>query len=77
MIERQKRIAEPLTRIGVNKNIARILVYLSEVRSEISKKIMNNTNLGQSQLSLTMKELKERGWIVEREIRVRKRGEDH
>ncbi|MFP3908255.1 MAG: ArsR family transcriptional regulator [Archaeoglobaceae archaeon] len=70
----EERIVELLSGAGLNKNIARIVVFLSKAGEAISSEIERTTDLRQPEVSLAMKELKGWGWIKERELKKKGKG---
>jgi len=71
---REERMAELLTRAGMNKNVARAVVYLSKVKEAVSREIEIGANLRQPEVSLAMKELRERGWVKMRKLKRKGKG---
>ena len=71
---REERMAELLIRAGMNKNVARAVVYLSKVKEAVSREIEIGANLRQPEVSLAMKELRERGWVKMRELKRKGKG---
>ncbi len=69
-----EKLVELLSEAGLNKNIARVVVYLSKVGEAVSREIEREANLRQPEVSLAMKELKKMGWIKEREIKKKGKG---
>jgi len=69
-----EKLVELLSEAGLNKNIARVVVYLSKVGEAVSREIEREANLRQPEVSLAMKELKNLGWIKEREIKKKGKG---
>ena len=74
MTEKDERLIELLSEAGLNKNIARVVVYLSKVGEAVSRDIERAANLRQPEVSIAMKELKETGWIKDREIKKKGKG---
>ncbi len=74
MESKDERIVELLADAGLNKNIARVIVYLSKAGEAVSREIEREANLRQPEVSLAMKELKNLGWIKEREIKKKGKG---
>ena len=69
-----EKLVELLSEAGLNKNIARVVVYLSKAGEAVSREIEREANLRQPEVSLAMKELKNLGWIKEREIKKKGKG---
>lgn len=64
----EERVVELISKLGLNKNIAKVIVFLSSVGEAPSKEIEIAADLRQPQVSLIMKELRELGWVKEREL---------
>ena len=62
-------IVEVLIRAGLGKNPAKVVAYLLRVRRAMAREIEIGADLRQSEVSMAMKELRRRGWIVEREVK--------
>jgi len=69
-----EKLVELLSEAGLNKNIAKVIVYLSKAGEAVSREIEREANLRQPEVSLAMKELKNLGWIKEREIKKKGKG---
>jgi len=54
-----------LCNIGLKRNLAKALVYLSNVNESVSRNIELGAGLRQPEVSIAMRELRERGWIEE------------
>ncbi len=64
--KKNEEIAEALMSLGMSRPIARILSYLKLVDEATTIDIERGTGLRQPEVSIAMKELKERDWINER-----------
>ncbi len=65
--EKDEEIADALISLGMSRPVARTLAYLQNVDETTSAEIEKSTGLHQPEVSIAMKELKELGWINERE----------
>jgi len=74
LTEQDEKIVQLLAEAGLNKNIARVIVFLSKVGEAVSRDIERAANLRQPEVSLAMKELKEWGWIKEKELKKKGKG---
>ncbi|MET1125065.1 MAG: ArsR family transcriptional regulator [Archaeoglobaceae archaeon] len=74
LTEVDEKIVNLLTEAGMNRNIAKVVVFLSKVDEAISREIERAANLRQPEVSLAMKELKELGWVKERELKKKGKG---
>jgi predicted transcriptional regulator len=68
MISRDERMVKLLSEAGLNKNIAKIVVFLAKAKESLSRDIEIGADLRQPQVSLAMKELRKLGWINERKL---------
>lgn len=74
LTEREEKVVKLLSETGLNKNIAKVAVFLSKAGEAISRDIERAANLRQPEVSLVMKELKEWGWVKERELKKKGKG---
>jgi len=65
--EKDEEIADALIAIGMSRNIARTLSYLQNVDEATSVELERVVRLHQPEVSIAMKQLKDRDWINERE----------
>jgi predicted transcriptional regulator len=65
--EKDEEIADALMDIGMSRNIARTLSYLHNVDEATSVELERVVRLHQPEVSIAMKQLKDRDWINERE----------
>ncbi|MFA4861890.1 ArsR family transcriptional regulator [Methanoregula sp.] len=70
----EEEIIQLLTKIGIPRNGARILVYFSERTRACSHDIEYGTGLRQPEVSIALKYLAKRGWVKSREIVSEKKG---
>ncbi len=71
---KDEKIAEALISIGMSRPVARTLSYLQHTKETTSVELERGARLRQPEVSLSMKLLKERGWITEREEKMRGKG---
>ncbi|MEM0089274.1 MAG: ArsR family transcriptional regulator [Archaeoglobaceae archaeon] len=74
LTESDEKVINLLTEAGLNRNIARVVVFLSKAGEAVSRDIERAANLRQPEVSLAMKELKEWGWVKERELKKKGKG---
>lgn len=72
--DKEERIVKLLSETGLNRNIAKVVVFLSKVGEAISRDIERAANLRQPEVSLAMKELKDWEWVKERELKKKGKG---
>jgi predicted transcriptional regulator len=65
--EKDEEIADALISLGMSRNVARILSYLHSSNEVTSMELERGTELRQPEVSIAMKQLKERDWINERD----------
>lgn len=65
--EKGEEIVDALISLGMNRYVARTLSYLQFVAEATSIELEKGAGLHQPEVSIAMKELKELGWINERE----------
>jgi predicted transcriptional regulator len=63
-----RKIVRLLSKLGLEKNIAKVIVFLAEVKEATSREIDLAADLRQPEVSSVMRELRELGWIAEREL---------
>ncbi len=60
------------TKLGMPKNLAKTLLYVSQVDECKSAEVERGANLRQPDVSIAMQELRERGWIDMQSLRKKK-----
>jgi predicted transcriptional regulator len=75
--EKDEEIADALISLGMSRNVARILSYLQNKNEVTSVKLERESGLHQPEVSIAMRELKERGWINEQEEKKPGKGRPH
>jgi predicted transcriptional regulator len=65
--EKGEEIADVLTSLGLSRPIAKTLSYLKDLKEATSVELERVAGLHQPEVSIAMKDLKERDWISERE----------
>ncbi len=65
--EKNEEIADVLISLGMGRPIARVLSYLKNGNDVTSVELERGTGLRQPEVSIAMRELKQHGWINERE----------
>jgi predicted transcriptional regulator len=55
--------------LGLNRNVASVVIYLIEAEEGSSKNIEMATDLRQPEVSIATKTLREMGWITERDVK--------
>ncbi len=63
--QNEEIVANLLCNIGLKRNLAKALVYLANVDESVSRSIELGAGLRQPEVSIAMRELRERGWTEE------------
>ncbi len=72
--KKQNELVERLINAGIQKNIARTLVFVGSREETKSRDIENATDLRQPEVSIAMQELRGRGWVTKRDIKKEGKG---
>ncbi|OPZ42523.1 MAG: hypothetical protein BWY93_01789 [Euryarchaeota archaeon ADurb.BinA087] len=70
----EEELADLLIKIGLKRNVARVLVYLSHNSEATSRDIERGTDLRQPEVSLAMAAMIEQDWVENREIKAENKG---
>ena len=65
--ENDEEIADALKSLGMSRNAALTLAYMQNTNSATSIELERSTRLRQPEVSIAIKQLKERDWLNERE----------
>ena len=65
--EKEEEIADTLVSLGLGRLVSMTLAYMQNTKSATSIELEQSARLRQPEVSIATKELKERGWITERE----------
>jgi len=65
--EKDEEIADALKSLGMSRNAALTLAYMQNTNSATSLDLERSTRLRQPEVSIAIKQLKERDWLNERE----------
>jgi predicted transcriptional regulator len=65
--EKDEEIADALISLGMRRSAARTLAYMQNTNSATSLELERSTRLPQPEVSIAMKQLKERDWVNEQE----------
>ena len=65
--EKEEEIADALISLGMRKNAATTLAYMQNTKTATSIELEQSARLRQPEVSIAMRELKERDWVDERE----------
>jgi len=64
-----REFVEVLRDLGIPRNVASMITYLANVEEATSREIEIGSNLRQPEVSITMRSLRNNGWVEEREIK--------
>ena len=67
--EKDLEFMQGLQNLGVNRNVARLLTYLKDLKERSSRNIEVATGLRQPEVSIAMRTLREMGWVAEHELK--------
>ena len=70
----QEELIDRLIKAGLQKNIAKTLVFIAGKEETRSREIEASTNLRQPEVSIAMQELRDRGWVTKRDIKKEGKG---
>jgi len=69
-----KKIINVFTELGMPKNFAKTLLYISNVDECRSSEIERGANLRQPEVSVAMQHLQDKGWIEKRDLKKKGKG---
>jgi predicted transcriptional regulator len=72
--QREEEFAELLTKIGIKRNVSKVLVYLANTPEATSRDIERGTDLRQPEVSIAMATMMEQKWVVSRENKAENKG---
>lgn len=67
--DRDLEFIEALRSLGVQRNVAALVTYLSNAKEVSSREIEMGTGLRQPEVSIGMRFLRQNGWIEERDVK--------
>ncbi len=65
--EKDEEIADALISLGLGRNVAMTLAYMQNTNAATTIELERSARLRQPEVSIAMKQLKERDWVNERE----------
>jgi len=74
LTKNDRKAARLFTELGMSKNLAKTLMYLSHVDECYSADIEQGANLRQPEVSLVMQELRRRKWVKKRFLKKKGKG---
>jgi len=69
-----EKIIHIFAELGMPKNLAKTLMYISQVDECRSAEIEHGTNLRQPEVSIAMQQLQKKGWIEKRDLKKKGKG---
>jgi len=72
--DEENKVVQLFSGLGMPKNLAKTLVYISEVEECRTKDIEQGADLRQPEVSVATKELSKRGWVTKRNFKKKGKG---
>jgi len=72
--EQDEKVVQLFTELGMPKNLAKTLIYISQVDECRSADVEQGANLRQPEVSVAMQELRKRGWVAKRDLKKKGKG---
>jgi predicted transcriptional regulator len=72
--QREEEFADLLTKIGIKRNVSKVLVYLANTPEATSRDIERGTDLRQPEVSIAMAAMMEQKWVASRENKAENKG---
>jgi len=74
LTDEKEELIDRFIKAGLQKNVARTLVFVASRDETKSREIEDATALRQPEVSIAMQELRERGWVSKRKIKKEGKG---
>ena len=72
--DKDQEFIEALRSLDVQRNVASLITYLSNVDEATSREIEMGTNLRQPEVSIAMRTMRNNNWVEEREVKADGKG---
>ena len=72
--DKDQKAVQLFTDLGMPKNLAKTLIYISQVEECRSADVEQGADLRQPEVSVAMQELRRRGWAKKRDIKKKGKG---
>ena len=72
--ERDDKAVQLFVELGMPKNLAKTLIYVSQVDECKSANVEQATDLRQPEVSIAMQEMRRRGWAKKRDVKKKGKG---
>lgn len=66
---KEREIMDLMISLGVSKNVSKVTMFLSKSGEAQSKNIEGAVDLRQSEVSIVIKRLRDKGWVLSKSIR--------
>lgn len=66
---KEQEIVNLMVTLGVQKNKAEILVFISKMGEATSRNIEDTVDIKQSEVSIILRELRDKGWLSSRSVK--------
>ncbi len=74
LTKQDEKVVKIFQDLGMPRNLAKTLIYISQVEECRSSEIERNAKLRQPEVSVAMQELHEKGWITKRDLKKKGKG---
>ncbi len=74
LTDEEEELIDRLIKAGLQKDVARTLVFVAGQDETKSREIEDATDLRQPEVSIAMQELRDRGWVTKRKIKKEGKG---
>jgi predicted transcriptional regulator len=74
LAEKEEELVNLLFKIGIKRNVAKVLVFLANTPAGTSRAINRGTDLRHLEVAAVMQYLKKQGWIKSRENKAKSKG---
>jgi predicted transcriptional regulator len=74
LAEKEEELVNLLFKIGIKRNVAKVLVFLAKTPTGTSRAINRGTNLRHLEVATVMQYLKKQGWIKSWENKAKSKG---
>ena len=74
LTKQDEKVVNIFTELGMPKNLAKTLTYISQVDECRSAEVEQGADLRQPEVSVAMQELKKKGWIDKRDLKKEGKG---
>lgn len=74
LTSQDEKVIKIFQELGMQRNLAKTLMYISNVEECRSAEIERNASLRQPEVSVAMQELQRRGWIKKRDLKKKGKG---